>query len=49
MEFYNKNLVVVRTFIPELLTIALPSYPPYLHPRYKEIGGIINDIPHPLA
>ncbi|HCW3604058.1 TPA: YcaO-like family protein [Staphylococcus aureus] len=49
VEFYNKNLVVVRTFIPELLTIALPSYPPYLHPRYKEIGGIINDIPHPLA
>lgn len=49
IEFYNKNLIVVRAFIPELLTIAIPSYPPYLHPRYKEIGGIINDIPHPLA
>lgn len=48
-EFENLNLEVVRISIPELLPLCLPSYPPYYHKRYKEIGGIRNNVPHPLA
>ncbi|MCZ3864499.1 hypothetical protein L2191_11270 [Lactobacillus crispatus] len=48
-EFRNQNFEICRVFIPELLPISLPSYPPYYHPRYSKIGGIINNVPHPLA
>lgn len=48
-EFQRLNLEVVRVVIPELLSLCLPSYPPYYHQRYEEIGGIRNNVPHPLA
>lgn len=48
-EFYPTNFKVARVIIPELLPICLPSYPAYHHIRYKNIGGIRNDYPHPLA
>ena len=48
-EFENMNLEVVRVSIPELLPLCLPSYPPYYHKRYETIGGIRNNVPHPLA
>ncbi|GAA2868590.1 YcaO-like family protein [Lactobacillus intestinalis] len=49
VEFYNKNFVVSRVLIPELLSLPLPSFPPYYHPRYANIGGILNYVPHPMA
>lgn len=48
-EFKNMNLEVSRVILPELLPIHLPSYPPYYHTRYKELGGVINNFPHPIA
>lgn len=48
-EFTDKNFIVSRVMIPELLPIALPSFPPYYHSRYKITGGINNNVPHPLA
>ena len=48
-EFSGLNLEVTRVVIPELLPMCLPSYPPQYHKRYKEIGGIVNYVPHPLA
>lgn len=48
-EFARLNLRVTRVILPELLPICLPSYPPYQHLRYKNIGGIQNGYPHPLA
>lgn len=48
-EFEHLNFKITRICIPELLPLCLPSYPPYFHPRYKEIGGIKNYVPHPLA
>lgn len=48
-EFEGLNLEVLRVSIPELLPLCLPSYPPYHHQRYKKIGGIRNNVAHPLA
>lgn len=48
-EFYGKNMQICRTIIPELLPVCLPSFPPFYHPRYKDVGGIINNVPHPMA
>ncbi|EOT25568.1 YcaO-like family protein [Enterococcus faecium] len=48
-EFKHMNLEVSRVILPELLSIHLPSYPPYYHSRYKELGGVINNLPHPIA
>lgn len=48
-EFDKLNLSVTRVVLPELLPICLPSYPPFHHSRYKTIGGIRNEYPHPLA
>lgn len=48
-EFFNKNTVVSRAIVPELLPISLPSFPPHQHPRYKKIGGVLNNVPHPMA
>jgi len=47
--FKHMNSEVTRVIIPELLPIHLPSYPPYHHRRYKMIGGVVNNLPHPLA
>ncbi|HBM3453331.1 TPA: streptolysin associated protein SagD, partial [Listeria innocua] len=48
-EFRYMNCEISRVILPELLSIHLPSYPPYYHVRYEEIGGVINNIPHPIA
>lgn len=48
-EFFDKNMTVSRAIVPELLPIALPSFPPYQHPRYREFGGVVNNVPHPMA
>ena len=48
-EFESLNLAVARVVNPALLSICIPSYPTENHPRYKEFGGILNFIPHPLA
>lgn len=48
-EFTDMNLEISRVILPELLSIHLPSYPPYYHIRYKELGGVINNLPHPIA
>lgn len=48
-DFSGLNLNVTRVSIPEMLPLSLPSYPPYKHCRYKQIGGIRNNVPHPLA
>lgn len=48
-EFKSMNLEVSRVILPELLSIHLPSYPPYYHERYKKIGGVVNNLPHPIA
>ncbi|MBQ9691412.1 MAG: YcaO-like family protein, partial [Eggerthellaceae bacterium] len=48
-EFDGLNLDVVRVFVPGLVPLSLPSYPPLNHPRFKKIGGIQNYVAHPLA
>ncbi|MBO0439637.1 YcaO-like family protein [Candidatus Enterococcus ikei] len=48
-EFKHMNLEVSRVILPELLSIHLPSYPPYHHKRYKRLGGVVNNLPHPIA
>ncbi|EBH4175246.1 listeriolysin S biosynthesis protein LlsD [Listeria monocytogenes] len=48
-EFRYMNCEISRVILPELLSIHLPSYPPYYHIRYEEIGGVVNNIPHPIA
>ncbi|WP_167630003.1 YcaO-like family protein [Listeria valentina] len=48
-EFSHLNTEVYRVILPELLSIALPSYPPYFSNRYTQWGGIKNHLPHPLA
>jgi len=48
-DFNRLNLNVIRVIIPELLPMCLPSYPQYYHARYKSVGGVINNIIHPLA
>lgn len=48
-EFRYMNCEVSRVILPELLSIHLPSYPPYHHVRYEELGGVVNNIPHPIA
>ncbi|MBF2672061.1 YcaO-like family protein [Listeria seeligeri] len=48
-EFRNMNCDISRVIIPELLSIHLPSYPPYHHARYEELGGVVNNLPHPIA
>lgn len=47
-EVQDKGWKIVRTFIPELVQMCLPSFPYSNHPRIKEFGGIKNDLPHPV-
>ncbi len=39
---------VVRTFLPELVTMCVPGVPYSHHPRMQRYGGITNEYPHPL-
>jgi len=39
---------VIRVLIPELLSMCLPGFPPYQHPRMRSYGGVVNAVPHPL-
>ncbi len=39
---------VVKTYIPELHCMALPSYPYSHHPRMLQHGGVKNKYPHPI-
>ncbi|MEO5286243.1 YcaO-like family protein [Limosilactobacillus allomucosae] len=48
-EFSNLNMNIIRLFAPKLLPVAMPSFPPVCHPRYKETGGIVNYEEHPMA
>ncbi|GHU35512.1 streptolysin associated protein SagD [Bacilli bacterium] len=48
-EFQQMNCEVNRVILPELLAIHLPSYPPYYHTRYNDLGGVVNHLPHPIA
>lgn len=47
-EVRGKGWYVMRTFIPELVTLCVPGVPYSEHPRFKEFGGIKNEYPHPL-
>lgn len=49
VEFEYLNLNIARVIIPELLPIALPTFPPQRHPRFRQFGGVINRYAHPLA
>lgn len=48
-EFDNLNLNIIRIVAPNLLPVCMPSYPPTLHPRYQETGGVVNLYEHPMA
>lgn len=39
---------VVKSYIPELHCMALPSYPYSNHPRMLKYGGVKNKYPHPI-
>jgi thiazole/oxazole-forming peptide maturase SagD family component len=47
-EALEKGWRVMRTFIPELVTMCVPGVPYSLHPRMAAFGGVRNRYPHPL-
>jgi thiazole/oxazole-forming peptide maturase SagD family component len=47
-ELADTDWKVVRTLIPELLSMCLPGMPPRAHPRMIAYGGVSNAHPHPL-
>jgi thiazole/oxazole-forming peptide maturase SagD family component len=47
-ELAETDWKVVRTLIPELLSMCLPGLPPKAHPRMNRYGGVSNAHPHPL-
>ncbi|HLP58331.1 MAG TPA: YcaO-like family protein [Candidatus Deferrimicrobium sp.] len=47
-ETRDKGWYVMRTFIPELVTMCVPGVPYSNHPRFAQFGGITNEFPHPL-
>ncbi|WP_217587148.1 YcaO-like family protein [Lentibacillus saliphilus] len=47
-DFAGCNQVITRIVVPELLPLCIPSFPPAHHPRYATIGGMLNDLAHPL-
>ncbi len=47
-ELAGTDWKVVRTLIPELLSMCLPGLPPRAHPRMAGYGGVTNAHPHPL-
>ncbi|WP_020004891.1 YcaO-like family protein [Brachyspira innocens] len=48
-EIENKDLCVMRVYIPELVQMSMPAFPYSNHPRIIQNGGISNnEFPHPL-
>ncbi|WP_051681507.1 YcaO-like family protein [Virgibacillus alimentarius] len=47
-DFVGSQQVITRIIVPELLPLCIPSFPQVYHPRYNDIGGILNDLVHPL-
>lgn len=47
-ELKRSNFRVVRTLIPELVTLCMPGFPYTDHPRLEKYGGVSNEYPHPL-
>ena len=48
-EIQDKDLHVIRVYIPELVQMSMPAFPYSAHPRIIENGGISNnELPHPL-
>lgn len=49
LEISDKDLHVMRVYIPELVQMSMPAFPYSKHPRIIENGGISNsEFPHPL-
>lgn len=49
IEISDKDLHVMRVYIPELVQMSMPAFPYSKHPRIIENGGISNsEFPHPL-
>lgn len=46
-EFEKNGWYVIRTVIPELLPLCMPSVPYKNHPRVKMYGGVRNECIHP--
>ena len=48
-EISDKDLHVMRVYIPELVQMSMPAFPYSNHPRIIKNGGISNnEFPHPL-
>lgn len=47
-DFIGCNQVITRVIVPEFIPLCIPSFPQRQHPRYQQIGGIKNDLEHPL-
>ncbi|OEJ14469.1 streptolysin associated protein SagD [Brachyspira hampsonii] len=48
-EISDKDLHVIRVYIPELVQMSMPAFPYSKHPRIINNGGISNnEFPHPL-
>ncbi|WP_157151302.1 YcaO-like family protein [Brachyspira sp. SAP_772] len=49
LEIADKDLHVMRVYVPELLQMSMPAFPYSKHPRIIKNGGISNnEFPHPL-
>lgn len=47
-EIKDKGWHVIKVFIPELVGMCLPGFPPSLHKRLQQYGGVVRNEPHPL-
>ena len=48
-EIADKDLHVMRVYVPELVQMSMPACPYSKHPRIIDNGGISNyEFPHPL-
>ena len=48
-EIADKDLHVMRVYVPELVQMSMPAFPYSKHPRIIKNGGISNnEFPHPL-
>lgn len=49
IEIADKDLHVMRVYVPELVQMSMPAFPYSKHPRIIKNGGISNnEFPHPL-
>lgn len=48
VEIEDKDLKVMRIYVPELLQMSFPAFPYGKHPRMISNGGVKNEFPHPL-